>query len=365
MKKNICLITSNLNVFGGAQRVCINLANEFAERGYKIKVVSLEFCIKPVYKLGNIEFISVKKNIRARDILKPSVFIKIRKIFKDFSTDIIMVVGVGATFGVIPALGTKARIIICEHTAYKNKFEQNVRKNINRYIGVKIANKIVTLTKDNMGECKRRFKVNDSKVTYIYNFAPDSNEKEKQEPYNFNSRKIITVGRIEPVKGYDMLVDVAELVFKNNTSWSWDIYGDVEDREYFQMISEKIKQRNLDTKIHFRGHSDNLQTIFPQYAMYVMTSYNEGLPMVLLEAKSAGLPLISFDIATGPNEIIRNGFNGELVAAYDVNKMASVIMEMMENGERRVVYSNNAKVIDDKFLKNNVVSKWEDLFYTL
>lgn len=365
MKKNVCLITSNLNVFGGAQRVCINLANEFAGRGYKIKVVSLESCITPVYKLKSVEYVSIEKNIRARDILKPKIFMKLRKIYKDFSADIIMIVGVGATFGAIPALGTGARIIICEHTAYKNRFEQNFKKYINRYIGMQIADKIVTLTKDNMEECKRRFHVKESKVTYIYNFAPKYNTKENHESYNFNSKKIVTVGRIEPVKGYDMLVDVADIVFKNDNSWSWDIYGDVEDWEYFQMILEKIEQKNLKSKINFRGHNDNIQKIFSQYAMYVMTSYNEGLPMVLLEAKSAGLPLISFDIPTGPKEIIISGYNGELVTAYDVNEMASIIMKMMEDSKIRVRYSRNAKVIDDKFSKKNVVSKWEELFSAL
>ena len=57
----------------------------------------------------------------------------------------------------------------------------------------------------------------------------------------------------------------------------------------------------------------------------VLPSYREGLPLVLLEAAACGLPMISFDIATGPNEIIRDKINGSLIPPYDCEKMADEI----------------------------------------
>ena len=53
--------------------------------------------------------------------------------------------------------------------------------------------------------------------------------------------------------------------------------------------------------------------------MYVLPSYREGVPLVLLEAKISMVPSISFDIQTEPNEIIRDGVNGYLVQPYDVD----------------------------------------------
>ena len=366
MKKNICLITSNLNIFGGAQRVCVNLANEFARDGYKVMVVSLEYCGKPVYELaGNIEYDSVKSNLRARDVFKPSVFWKLRKMFDDFSANIIMVIGSASTFGVLPALGTKAKIVICEHFSYKNKFEQGKKNYINRYIGAKLADKIVTLTKDNMEECIKRFHVATQKVTYIYNFAPDYSDDDLNFEYNSNSKKLITVGRIEPVKGYDLLVDIAELVFQSNPEWSWDIYGDVENEKYFRQVLKKIEEKGLSEKVHFCGHSKNLHEVFSQYAMYIMTSYHEGLPMVLLEAKAAGLPLVSFDIATGPNEIIDNDVNGRLIPAYDIVSMAKCINDLINDVSSRRKLAGGIVEMQKKFSCTNIMNKWKKLFNEL
>ena len=56
--------------------------------------------------------------------------------------------------------------------------------------------------------------------------------------------------------------------------------------------------------------------------MFVMTSQMEGLPMVLLEAKSWGLPLVSFDIMTGPSDIIQDGINGYLIEEGNIDEMA-------------------------------------------
>lgn len=364
MKKNICLITSNLNVFGGAQRVCVNLANEFVKHGYKVKVISLELCDRPVYELReNIEYDSIKRKLRGREVLKPAIFWKLRKIYKTFSADIIMVIGSGATLGSVPALGTKASIIVCEHCAYKNKFEQGRKNFINRYIGLKYADKIVTLTRDNMEECVKKFHIDARKVTYIYNFAPDYSDIDIK--YNTYSKKLITVGRIEPVKGYDMLVDIAERVFQNNPEWSWDIYGDVEDEVYFRQVVRRIEEKRLTDKIHFCGHSNNLHKLFSQYAMYIMTSYHEGLPMVLLEAKSAGLPLVSFDIATGPNEIIEDGVNGKLIPAYDIEKMAKCIDKLIKNEKERIRLSSGAEVLKEKYSKENIMNKWIELIESI
>ena len=96
-------------------------------------------------------------------------------------------------------------------------------------------------------------------------------------------------------------------------------------------------------------------------AIYVMTSLQEGLPMVLLEAKSNTLPLISFDIQTGPGEIICDGVNGYLIPAYDIKAMAEKICELIEDEKKRLKFSTNAQLDIEKFSKEVIIKKWEDV----
>ena len=89
-----------------------------------------------------------------------------------------------------------------------------------------------------------------------------------------------------------------------------------------------------------------------------MTSKFEGLPMVLLEAKTWGLPLLSFDIMTGPSEIIQNGVNGYLIPAYNMELFRKKIERLITDKELRMSFSNKSQIDMDKFELNNIMNKW-------
>ena len=92
-----------------------------------------------------------------------------------------------------------------------------------------------------------------------------------------------------------------------------------------------------------------------------MTSRYEGLPMVLLEAKVKKLPLVSFDIDSGPSDIIEDGVSGYLVPPFDTDAMAERICELIEHPELRQKFSDHAWDNIDKFRKEAVVQKWVEL----
>lgn len=70
------------------------------------------------------------------------------------------------------------------------------------------------------------------------------------------------------------------------------------------------KKYQLENQLILTGNVSNVSEYMQQASIYVMTSRSEGLPMVLLEAAQNGLPMVSFDIQTGPSEIIEDGKNG-------------------------------------------------------
>ena len=95
--------------------------------------------------------------------------------------------------------------------------------------------------------------------------------------------------------------------------------------------------------------------------MYVLPSYREGLPLALLEAKANKLPIVSFDIDTGPREIVKNGVNGFLVEKYNKKEMAIKINELLENKELRNDFSEKSYENIKEFEKETIIKQWREL----
>lgn len=100
---------------------------------------------------------------------------------------------------------------------------------------------------------------------------------------------------------------------------------------------------------------------YKEYSMYVLSSYREGLPLVLLEAKANRLPIVSFDIMTGPREIVRDGIDGILVPLYDLEKMGNAICSLIENEDLRSSMSLKSQENIYKFSKTAILKQWCDL----
>ena len=86
---------------------------------------------------------------------------------------------------------------------------------------------------------------------------------------------------------------------------------------------------------------------------------------MLLEAKASKLPLISFDIATGPSEIIRNNIDGILVEPYDIDKMADAINKLIKEEALRKEMSKKSRENIEKFRKENILRQWIELVNSL
>ena len=105
--------------------------------------------------------------------------------------------------------------------------------------------------------------------------------------------------------------------------------------------------------------------IYKNYSIYVMTSYREGLPLVLLEAKANSLPIVSFDCLTGPSEIVRDGVDGYLIECYNEGKMVDKLSKLIENPCLRKEFSDKSRENLDKFGKNKIIKQWETLIDVL
>ena len=172
----------------------------------------------------------------------------------------------------------------------------------------------------------------------------------------------MSVGRLCYQKNFGRLIDIAYTVLKNNPDWTWDIYGDGDE---YQELNIKIKRLGLENKIFLKGNVSDIYSKYREYAFIVMTSRYEGFPMTLLEASANALPLISFDIETGPNEIIKNNFNGFLCNPNDDNEMICSISKLIESSELRKIMSKNSHSESYRFSIDRVTEEWIKLFNSM
>ena len=122
-------------------------------------------------------------------------------------------------------------------------------------------------------------------------------------------RILIGVGRDDPIKGFWHLIKAFYLVQKEIPQMRLIIMGDGS----FEQAKSLVSELQLEQKVYFPGVRKNPYKYLAASEMFLLSSYTEGFPNVLVEAMILGRPLISTDCRTGPAEILDHGKYGILV----------------------------------------------------
>lgn len=358
----IGFINFDMSIRGGAQQVLHNLVNALCteeEKKYEIHVISLiqekEDCAYSLHESVRYQKILPYKG-RIRDVIFHAGR-ELRRYCREQKLELLFFVGVYAGFcGGL--LGKKLRLpkVFCDHGALMNQWKEAPIRFM-RIMASRYADKIVVLTKQSEEAYYDKLSCRHGKVVTIYNWMDDLVLQQAQ-PYDIQSRRLLTGGRFAAEKGMDLLVDTAVRLKKKTADFVWDVYG---DGELFAQIRERIEREGLTEQVHLKGLTNQMERCYGGHAMYVLTSYREGLPLALLEAKANHLPLISFDIVSGPAEIITDGEDGVLVPPYDTERMAACIYELLENQDKRACLSENSGLNIEKFRKEKILRQWKTL----
>ena len=146
----------------------------------------------------------------------------------------------------------------------------------------------------------------------------------------------------------------------NLTEWQLIIVG---DGVLKSEIQSKIHTLNLQDSVILKPFTKDIEREYLGASIYAMASHFEGFPMVLLESTAYGLAPISFDIATGPSDIIEHNKSGFLVADNDLESYADKLIALMSDESMRVRFGSEAKrIVSENFSKEVVMRQWEEVF---
>lgn len=175
------------------------------------------------------------------------------------------------------------------------------------------------------------------------------------------NRRVIAVGRLDYQKGFDRLIDAWALVRKDGrfAGWRLDIFG---QGEWKDMLDRKIHNLGIENSARLNAPVKNIAAEYAASSMLVMSSHYEGFPMVMVEAMSAGLPVVTFDYKCGPKDIIDDGRNGLLVKEGDIRGLADAMMSLMASPATLRRMSAEAKKVTERFSEEKVMGMWVRLY---
>lgn len=361
---NVCFFGNDFRI-GGANVVALNLANELSER-YKVFLVATNDTEETFWgrdhagdKVSYHNFAMKKERILK---MRKKTIPLMKKFIRENDIDVVFAIGYYPAFYISSFLRSKSKckLVYCEHESPASMLSDK-KATLMRIIASRVFDKTVALTKSTENTFVKTFGASEKKVTTIYNWIDDAHI-DTQAVYDRQSKKILTVGRISKEKGFDMLADIAKRVFSKHSDWEWHIMGDGPDREQFE---KKIKEYGIEKNIVMHGSVLDAARYYGEYSVMALTSYREGLPLTLLEAKAKKLPCISFDVVTGPSEIIRDGQNGYLIPMYDIDMFADRLCALIEDENIRQSFSDNAHLDIDKFKKGKILGQWIELVESL
>ena len=178
------------------------------------------------------------------------------------------------------------------------------------------------------------------------------------------NKRVIAVGRLDYQKGFDRLIQAWKLVQHTGrfSDWKLDIFGQGEWRE---MLQQMIDKQGLQNTVKINPPTNAILNEYVHSSLLVMSSNYEGFGMVLVEAMSCGVPVISFDCKCGPKDIIQPGINGLLVPNGDIQALADAMMKVMEDEAYRKMLSLNARKVVDTYSEQAVMAQWIRLFTSI
>lgn len=174
-----------------------------------------------------------------------------------------------------------------------------------------------------------------------------------------DNKKIICVGRFEYQKGFDLLIEAWNMISGRHAGWEIHVYG---KGSLAGELSDLIRQKGLHGSFFLEEPVTDIENKYIDSSFFVLSSRFEGFGMVLIEAMSCGLPVISFDCPDGPSDIIQDGEDGFLIQNGNIEELAEKIEYLIEHDALRPIMGRAARTNVQKYSKETVMSEWKKLF---
>jgi glycosyltransferase involved in cell wall biosynthesis len=360
--KKVLIILDDLSG-GGAERIFVNIANEFVLQG-----IDTEFLLgqkKGVY------FDILEKTIIVHDLGAKSFYDYIKKVRSFLKgkpyTHIFTATHYISSAAVLAKRRLKhpAKILATLH--YNLPYQLSIlrlpqrlwMKYLNGFF-LKRADEVIAVSHGVAEGFQKGTGIKRPDIKVIYNPVFDDSIYEKaaenvNSPILKNGRvTLINVGRFAEQKNPKLLVNAFQLLFRERRDIQLLMIG---QGALEPEIKELVRQMELEDRIHFPGFQQNPFAYIARSDLFVLSSIYEGLPTVLIEALALGVNVVSTDCPNGPDEILGHGEYGWLAENNNVVSLANAINTALANKKEPSLLKERAMY----FHKKNIIPQYLNL----
>ena len=343
MPKNITIIILDITKGAGTERAVTNLANILTEsEEYNVSILSVNsFNGNPYYKLN--EKINILHGKCGSSIKFIRIIEGVFSVKRNCKNEDIVIGTLSANNISLLFLRKNCIKIAAEHFSY---YGHNFFARIRTHLFYPFLDAVVVLTSKD----KKNY-------SWIKNVVviPNSLSFIPQKLAELYSKRILLIGRYTYQKNFEVIIEAMSFIKDKCNGWQVRIIGDGKDKEKLQKM---ILEKKMEEIIFLIPPTEKIEDEYYNASIFVMCSRFEGFPMVLVEAKSCGLPIVSFDCPTGPSDIIRDNIDGFLVELGYTHGLSEAILKFVESQDLRRHFGDAAQDDIERFSPISVGKMW-------
>lgn len=348
---NITFVIASLSA-GGAERVIANLVNAFIEEGDDINLIIFKDIIKySIDERVKVHVISEKRHGISYVVGSAA---KLRRRLKSIKPDVVVSFLTEINvISILACMGTPYKLIVSERNDPYN-IPRNKAYRILRKVLYPFSDAFVFQTK----QAQKYFCKNIQKRSCIIH-NPICGIDEVPAPCAEQVFEIVSVGRLEPQKNFELLIDGFCDFHKKHNDSTLTIYGEGSMRK---KLEEKVKSLSLEQSIFLPGNQEKIVSKIAGKSLFVLSSDFEGMSNALMEAMAVGLPCIATDCPIGGSkELIFDHVNGILIPVRNVEKLTEAMEELYENQILREKLGNEARKIKETHSVEKITAEWKNM----
>jgi glycosyltransferase involved in cell wall biosynthesis len=371
--RDLFLVANNIDELGGLQRVAHLLAGLFAARGHRVRLIGVRpFTPKHHFPSAGTTYTTHvlgervapgtgrRRGAGRLDQPTPEDIARLNELFGSASSGIVICLQIHAMNWVAAADTSHLRIIGQSHESFAASVGVTAAsRGSTRFRQIETLYKDIDafmLLTDDDAEQFRRVGLNNT------GSIPNPVTMQPQSSSPLTTPTIINVGRLAAQKNHRALIEAFARIAPDHPGWTLKIFGDgpLEDE-----LRQQIAGLGLTDRAMLMGPTDNVEAELIDSSIFALSSDFEGLPLVLVEAMSCGVPCVSFDCSPGIRQIITDGSDGIVVRQGSVAELGAGIARLIEDVDERQAMGRAAIAASQRFAADTVLAVWETLFDTV
>jgi len=357
--KKIFFIINGLG-YGGAETHLLRLCVALLQKGFNISLITLTNNLSLENKLDSrIKHYKINLNNKFKLINNLRTILKLVKLEQPtvvhahlFQANII------SRF--VKYFNPKVRVVNTTHCVYNDESILGLSPYVIYKFSKRWVNFHTAVSKESLELLRKRKSINHKRSLFLPNGLFVDEYKCENSRSNNSIFKWISIGRLIPVKNYKSLIVACKNLLSKSHKFQLHIVGEGSEKN---TLEELINNHKLEKQIKLVGTTDNVPKLLAKYDAFVISSDSEGLPMVLLEAMSSSLPVVSTNVGE-IGAILKASKGGLMVTPKDANALSEAMSEIMKLNvyELKELGENNFKYVKDNFDMNTIVNNWIEIY---